>query len=220
MQWCHFFQNIEDLFKWLPLSRSRFQMHFSELKCINFQQNVIKCSWDDWQQVYINSNNVLVPAGNMQFVIWYIVELMMDSHIISARHIITLIARLMGPTWGPPDADRTQVGPMLSPWILLSGKLCFVKSHTVYIITARHWNTACSLCVRNYIFANIDWCNGTKPFVQTMDFIFDKVPLNWFHFIKMLFRYSTKYSGKLYFSNINHFRSELGGLFLDFERAV
>ena len=27
----------------------------------------------------------------------------------------------MGLTWGPPGADRTQVGPMLAPWILLSG---------------------------------------------------------------------------------------------------
>ena len=33
----------------------------------------------------------------------------------------TLIARFMGPTWGPPGADRTQVGPMLTPWTLLSG---------------------------------------------------------------------------------------------------
>ena len=34
-----------------------------------------------------------------------------------------LIARFMGPTWGPPGADRTQVGPMLAPWTLLSGLL-------------------------------------------------------------------------------------------------
>ena len=27
----------------------------------------------------------------------------------------------MGPTWGPSEADRTQVGPMLAPWTLLSG---------------------------------------------------------------------------------------------------
>ena len=33
----------------------------------------------------------------------------------------TLIARLMGPSWGPSGADRTQVGPMLAPWPLLSG---------------------------------------------------------------------------------------------------
>ena len=33
----------------------------------------------------------------------------------------SLIVRFMGPTWGPSGADRTQVGPMLVPWILLSG---------------------------------------------------------------------------------------------------
>ena len=33
----------------------------------------------------------------------------------------TLIARFMGPTWDPSGADRTQVGPMLAPWTLLSG---------------------------------------------------------------------------------------------------
>ena len=33
----------------------------------------------------------------------------------------SVIARLMGPAWGPSGADRTQVGPMLAPWTLLSG---------------------------------------------------------------------------------------------------
>ena len=37
------------------------------------------------------------------------------------RPIAFLIARFMGPTWGPSGADRTQVGPMLAPWTLLSG---------------------------------------------------------------------------------------------------
>ena len=35
----------------------------------------------------------------------------------------TLIARFVGPTWGPSGADRTQVGPMLAPWTLLSGNV-------------------------------------------------------------------------------------------------
>ena len=34
----------------------------------------------------------------------------------------TQIARFMGPTWGPSGAARAQVGPMLAPWTLLSGK--------------------------------------------------------------------------------------------------
>ena len=37
---------------------------------------------------------------------------------------ITLIAKFMGPTWGPPGADRSQVGTMLVPWSLLSGQGC------------------------------------------------------------------------------------------------
>ena len=32
-----------------------------------------------------------------------------------------LIARFMGPIWGPSGSNRTQVGPMLSPQTLLSG---------------------------------------------------------------------------------------------------
>ena len=36
---------------------------------------------------------------------------------------VSLIARFMGPTWGPSGADRTQVGPMLAPWTLLTGIL-------------------------------------------------------------------------------------------------
>ena len=35
--------------------------------------------------------------------------------------MLSLITRFMGPTRGPSGADRTQVGPMLAPWILLSG---------------------------------------------------------------------------------------------------
>ena len=34
---------------------------------------------------------------------------------------MALIARFMGPTWGPAGANRIQVGPMLPPWTLLSG---------------------------------------------------------------------------------------------------
>ena len=34
----------------------------------------------------------------------------------------------MGSMWGPPGADRTQVGPMLAPWTLLFG----YRQYTVY----------------------------------------------------------------------------------------
>ena len=34
------------------------------------------------------------------------------------------IAKFMCPTWGPPGSCRPQMGPMLSPWPLLSGTFC------------------------------------------------------------------------------------------------
>ena len=34
----------------------------------------------------------------------------------------TLIARFIGPRWGPSGADRTQVGPMLAPWTCYFGR--------------------------------------------------------------------------------------------------
>ena len=48
------------------------------------------------------------------------------SHMMTSCDISfldALIARFMRPTWGPSGADRTQVGPMLVPWTLLSGCL-------------------------------------------------------------------------------------------------
>ena len=44
----------------------------------------------------------------------------------------TQIAKLMAPTWGPPGSCRSQMGPMLAPWTLLSGygsKYLFVLMH-------------------------------------------------------------------------------------------
>ena len=50
---------------------------------------------------------------------------------------ISLIARFMWPTWGPSGANRTQVGPMLAPWTLLSG-YC-PNSHSKLPITGLIW---------------------------------------------------------------------------------
>ena len=39
------------------------------------------------------------------------------------RGLCTLsqITKFMGPTWGPPGSCRTQMGPVMAPWIFLSG---------------------------------------------------------------------------------------------------
>ena len=64
------------------------------------------------------------------------------------------IARFMGPTWGPPGDDRTQVGPMLAPWswTLLSG----VARRNVYL----YWKE-CKLCMRLNVAA-IPLLNDTQ----------------------------------------------------------
>ena len=49
------------------------------------------------------------------------------SPVLSFLHLFSriintpLIARFIGPTQGPSGGDRTQVGPLLAPWTLLSG---------------------------------------------------------------------------------------------------
>ena len=48
-------------------------------------------------------------------------QLLRRSCLPNSQGEATLIARFMGPTWGPSGADRTQMGPILAPWSLLSG---------------------------------------------------------------------------------------------------
>ena len=66
-----------------------------------------------------HSGFVLYPT-NIKVLINPIDNLIAELTIASSQ-----IARLMGPTWDPSGADRTQVGPMLIPWTLLSGILQF-----------------------------------------------------------------------------------------------
>ena len=43
------------------------------------------------------------------------------NEILPDLSLRSQIAKFMGPTWGPPGSCRPQMGPMLAPWILLSG---------------------------------------------------------------------------------------------------
>ena len=50
----------------------------------------------------------------------------LDESSSTGQIMSSLIAWYMGPTWGQTGANRTQVGPMLVPWSLLSGiLLCY-----------------------------------------------------------------------------------------------
>ena len=46
---------------------------------------------------------------------------------LCAFFMVSLIARFMGPTWGPSGAARTQVGPILVPWTMQSGMYCLQR---------------------------------------------------------------------------------------------
>ena len=49
---------------------------------------------------------------------WYVAL----THYRYETYMVPLIARFMGPSWVPSGADRTQMGPMLAPWTVLSGR--------------------------------------------------------------------------------------------------
>ena len=101
------------------------------------------------KQVIMNQNQYQPKFGNTELVLvqfwpiiaWFIVMIWLhNTHIkysmwgYGAERWIPQIARLMGPTWGTPGADRTQVGPMLAPWTLLSRTLC---THMHVVVTTQ-----------------------------------------------------------------------------------
>ena len=66
------------------------------------------------------------------------------------HQFLSLIARFMRPTWGPSGADRTQVGPMLAPWTLLSGiSLCNINHLKSCIVET---------CIEKDASNPIGWC--------------------------------------------------------------
>ena len=94
----------------------------AELSC-NFQIS----TWFD-HYCLIKSNVNIFKIGLCAFCpfskwfLWHKVVHAAKQTISVKWSVWTLIARSMGPTWGPSGADRTQVDPMLAPWTLLSGE--------------------------------------------------------------------------------------------------
>ena len=64
-------------------------------------------------------------------------------HILASVRRTSLIARSMGPTWVPSGDDRTQVGPMLATWNLLSGILVASGFPLQRASNARIWHSCC-----------------------------------------------------------------------------
>ena len=68
-------------------------------------------------------------------IIWVIFSSSLSESVSVLIWVTTLIAKFMGPTWGPSGTDRAQVGPILAPSTLLSG--CNVT----------HWGHLMHTCV-------------------------------------------------------------------------
>ena len=103
------------------------------------------------------------------------------QHLTSSplHSIINLIAKFIRPAWGLPGADRTQVGPMFAPWVLLSGDIQFVLNRdiTYFHVSCLLYNLWDQFSTVYFIW-NVDWiCQITiwgNPFKSYADSI---VPL-------------------------------------------
>ena len=78
-----------------------------------------------WNELYIPQivHGPLWPLPSISGALWESTGLSLgqsQTYHMEKESVHTLIARFMWPTWGPSGADRTQVGPMLAPWTLLS----------------------------------------------------------------------------------------------------
>ena len=80
---------------------------------------------------HVGPMNFAIWAGLTSLTAWVHINIALHEGIFLAyisyyrlifmNEKVSLIARIMRPTWGPSGADRTHVGPMLAPWTLLSG---------------------------------------------------------------------------------------------------
>ena len=95
----------------------------------------------DWYQSTIKHNQVYTWCMNIgMYSIITKVSIWLRNAVVFLIKMLgkaTLIARFMGPTWGPSGAGRTQMGPMLVPWTLLSGQFYYKG---ISITSATNWH--------------------------------------------------------------------------------
>ena len=88
-----------------------------------------------------------------------------DSTVAIMSHESSQIAKFMGPTWGPPGPCGTQMGPMLAPWILLSGITCKItynaKGIKKVMVTKGREVHNWFVCYHGFIVSQW-WCSMVK----------------------------------------------------------
>ena len=110
----------------VPVSKgSRISMHFIIGRDLDYLENVYTVNWysswarlSKWRWSYCRKYDKRLTFS--------IITHWNDTRLLKHHSWkTTQIAKSMGPTWGPPGSCRPQMGPMLAPWTLLSGKaLC------------------------------------------------------------------------------------------------
>ena len=66
----------------------------------------------------------------------------MQLNVIHRHTVASQIAKFMGPTWSPPWFCRPKIGPMVVPWILLSGFLFIQNGWSM-----KHVPGSVSMCI-------------------------------------------------------------------------
>ena len=111
-------------------------------------------------KVQIRFNTCVIEQGFIRSVQSYSI----DKNQTSASIWWSLIARFMGPAWGPSGADRAQVVSTLAPWTLLSGIwrgavhriFCFRKHQQL----GRFHDSTCVTSIVWFNFRNINCQDG------------------------------------------------------------
>ena len=78
-----------------------------------------------------------------------------STKLLAESMVTSLIARFMGLTWGPSGVRRTQVGPMLAPWTLLSGLFIIVHWEPNSSKTAKYKYFNSQRCILKYCVQNV-----------------------------------------------------------------
>ena len=98
----------------------------SVLFCLAVNQTVVS------EELAIRHNGGSKAGDDPQSIV---LNTLMHHHLWTDGDKSSQIARFVRPTWGPPGADRTQMGPMLAPWTLLSGVITNVFGSLLMIRT-------------------------------------------------------------------------------------
>ena len=104
--------NVFDLHS-VPITRIAFNINLIIILFKTFDEQL-----SDWYFFYFHVEHLIDHCHWINEDFQKPSKIHLGWYLMIFNHIPHLIARFMGPTWGPSGADRTQVGPMnLAIWV-------------------------------------------------------------------------------------------------------